>query len=123
MADIPAGWRNVGTGFTDIEKGEPVPIEVEGGWMRMKAPAPGSILAVSGGTEIYVPEAVFAARSIVMVCGIERCSSERSEVEFVGTICRLCWLFASGLDGGERSQAYRNAVAAGRRRRATPVVT
>jgi len=118
MADIPATWRNIAVGFSNIVEGDRISVEVEGGWMGVVVPLSGRVIFTKGGDEIFVPESLVKEMGSEK-CIVESCSNRRSDGEFMGSICRPCWLFASGRDGGERSQAYRNAVAAGKRRRST----
>lgn len=131
---IPEHWLNVASKISFVSPGEQMSVAVQGGWVRGRAPVGGLVVESREGGLIFVPQVQFEGGALVLgpvseldvfdeeilppddiVCGIKDCRSRSGRVEFVGTICKSCWAFASGEPGGKNSQARANALAAVRR--------
>lgn len=132
---IPEHWLNVASKISFVLPGEQMSVAVQGGWVRGRAPVGGLVVESREGGLIFVPQVQFGeGGSLVLgpvseldvfdeailppddiTCGIKDCRSRSGRSEFVGTICKSCWAFASGEPGGKNSQARANALAAVRR--------
>lgn len=53
---IPADWLNVARYFQRVEEGDPISVEVQGGWVRRPAPCAGTVLETVGGLSFFLPE-------------------------------------------------------------------
>jgi hypothetical protein len=119
---VPASWLNIATDVRVVEEADELSVEVEGGWIRGTAPTGGLTVKGRSGYDIYVPQALLASEEIaalmqtvtVSKCVVRGCVSKPDSV---GGLCASCWAFVCGDEGGESSQAYRNAVLAAKRRK------
>lgn len=128
MQPLPSTWVNVPKTVEVVREGDPVSISVTSFGRHMKeAPRDGLVIKILDGHDVYVPLDALMVPDVVALldvqiataqglydCAVKNC---RNEAMLLSSLCEPCMKFTCGLEGGETSSAYYNAVAAAKKRK------
>lgn len=117
---IPERWRNVAIKVEHLSEGDEISIEVEGGFVRSRAPVDGVVVYGRNGDHLFLPGELLVAeeeqpRVEHFAYVVEGCDSK----PLIGGICSGCYDFVCGVSSlvADNSRARKNARAAASRRK------
>lgn len=116
---IPERWRNIAAKVEHLLEGDEISVEVEGGFIRSRAPVDGMVVYGRNGDHLFLPGELLAPeeepRVEHLACVVEGCDSK----PLIGGICSGCYDFVCGVSSSaaDNSRARKNARAAAARRK------